>query len=169
MLNPMIKIVEKGLNAAYRTCGYLASLCVALIAVSVMINIFDRISGGYTAGTNEFAGYCVGAAGALGLAYAFGENKHIRITLLLHYTGGAVRKSAEVISLLIAVGFSSLMSFYVIKMVFVSALLNDRSTGTDGVLLWIPQVPMAFGFFVFSLSLIHALLLELFSTRRSGG
>lgn len=167
MQNPM-KMIEKSLNATYRACGYLASLFVVMIAVSVMINIFDRIFGSYTAGTNEFAGYCVGAAGALGLAYAFGEKKHIRITLLLHYTRGATRKSVEVLSLLIAIVFSAIMSFYLIKMVVVSAFLDDRSTGTDGVLLWIPQAPMAFGFFVFSLSLIHALWVELYPAGATG-
>ena len=157
----MTRTVEKALNATFRACGYLASLFVVMTLVAVLINIVDRIIGSYTAGTNEFASYCVGAAGALGLAYCFGEGKHIRMTLLLNRTQGVLRKTIEVTSLLIAAGLSSFMSFYLMKMVVVSALLDDRSTGSDEILLWIPQAPMAIGFLVLSLSLIHALLREL--------
>ena len=157
----MTRNIEKTLNATCRACGYLASLFVVMTLVSVLINIVDRMFGSYTAGTNEFASYCVGAAGALGLAYCFGEGKHIRMTLLLNRTQGVLRKTIEVTSLLIAAGLSSFMSFYLVKMVVVSALLDDRSTGSDEILLWIPQAPMAFGFFVLSLSFIHALLREL--------
>ncbi len=159
--------IENTLNATYRTCGYLASLFVLMTLVSVLINIVDRILGSYTPGTNEFASYCVGAAGALGLAYTFGLKKHIRMTLLLNRTQGVVRKSMEVLSLLIAAGLSSFMSFYLIKMVFVSVILDDRSTGTDEILLWIPQAPMAFGFLVLTMSLVHTLIRELHSATRA--
>jgi len=164
----VIKNIEKVLSVTCRTCGHLASLFVVMTLVAVLINIVDRIFGSYTAGTNEFASYCVGAAGALGLAYCFGEGKHIRMTLLLNRTQGVLRKAIEVTSLLIAAGLSSFMSFYLVKMVVVSALLKDRSTGSDEILLWIPQAPMAFGFLVLSLSLIHALLRELKPARQPG-
>lgn len=160
--------IEKALNATCRACGYLASLFVVMTLVAVLINIVDRIFGNYTAGTNEFASYCVGAAGALGLAYCFGEGKHIRMTLLLNRTQGVLRKAIEATSLLIAAGLSSFMSFYLVKMVVVSALLDDRSTGSDEILLWIPQAPMALGFLVLSLSLIHALLRELAPAGHTG-
>ena len=164
----MIRHIEIALHAACRACGYLASLFVVMTLVSVLINIVDRMFGTYTAGTNEFASYCVGAAGALGLAYCFGEGKHIRMTLLLNRTQGVLRKAIEVTSLLLAVGLSAFISFYLVKMVVVSALLEDRSTGSDEILLWIPQAPMAFGFLVLSLSLIHALLRELKPARHTG-
>lgn len=164
----MTKTIEKALNATCRACGYLASLFVVMTLVAVLINIVDRIFGGYTAGTNEFASYCVGAAGALGLAYCFGEGKHIRMTLLLNRTQGVLRKTIEVTSLLIAAGLSSFVSFYLMKMVVVSALLDDRSTGSDEILLWIPQAPMAIGFLVLSLSLIHVLLKELTPADHTG-
>ena len=162
----MTGFVEKTLNASYRSCGYLASICIVLIVISVLINIVDRILGSYTAGTNEFASYCVGAAGALGLAYTFGMDKHIRMTLLVNRTQGIVRRTIEIISLVIATGLSACLSFYLIKMVFISAILGDRSTGTDEIPLWLPQAPMAFGFLVLSLSLSHALFLKLFLAKR---
>ncbi len=160
---PMIRLLDEFLKSLYRLCGHLASLCIVLIAVSVIINIVDRLLGGYTPGTNEFAGYCVGAAGALGLAYAFGEGRHIRMTLLVGRLQGQFRRLVELFSLVIAAALSCCLSFYLIKMVYVSFILGDRSTGTDGVLLWIPQAPMAFGFFVFSLSLVHTLIVSLIS------
>ena len=141
--------IEKALNAMYRACGYMASAFIALIVVSVIINVIDRIVGSYTAGTNEFAAYCVGAAGALGLAYTFGQEKHIRMMMLVSQITGRTRKAVDVISLAIAVVLSSFVSFFVLKMVIVSIALGDRSTGTDGVPLWIPQIPMALGFVVF--------------------
>ena len=145
------------LKIAYRACAWLAAACIAAILLLVILNIIDRVFGGYTPGTNEFASYCVGAAGALGLAYTFGENRHIRMTLLIGRTHGLTRQLVEVVSLLIAISISGFICFFIVRMVFVSMELGDRSTGTDALPLWIPQLPMAFGFFVFAVSLIHEL------------
>ncbi len=161
MFHSILHFTETMLNATYRLCGYLASLCIVTILLVVVINIYDRLTGGYTPGTNEIASYCVGAAGALGLAFAFGEGKHLKMTLLVSRTTGSVRKMIDLSCLLIGIGLSGFVTYFLAKMVYVSAVLEDRSTGMDEALLWIPQAPMAFGFFVLSLSMIHALATQL--------
>ncbi len=154
----MAKIIEDGLNRLYLLCGYLAAGFIVLILVLVGVNIFDRLTGSYTAGTNELAGYFLAAAGALGMAYTFGENGHIKVTLLVERLEGNIKGRVETLGLLVAAGFSCFLSYYLVKMVFDSWRFGEISSGTDELPLWIPQMPMVAGFVVFSISLVHAIV-----------
>ena len=72
----------------YRACGALAGAFIVLIGILVLINIGSRIVGAFVPGMTEGAGYCMAAAGALGLAYTFGEHGHIRVTMLVQRLRG---------------------------------------------------------------------------------
>jgi hypothetical protein len=65
-----------------------------------------------------------------------------------------------------ALGFStcliSFVAFYMAKLLYISWIYKDRSSGSDAMLLWIVQIPMVLGFFVFAICLAHALIKLLF-------
>jgi len=153
-----MRTLDKALNSVSRGCLLLASACIVSILVAVVINIVDRMMGHYTPGTNEFAGYCVGAAGALGLASTFLNNKHIRMSLLLNRASHRARRLLENTCLVLSTCLSGFISFYLCRMVYISIMLEDRSTGSDGILLYIPQIPMALGFVILTLSMVITLM-----------
>ena len=146
------------LHALYRWCGYLAAVFVFLIGALVLVNIISRLVGGFVPGMTEGAGYCMAAAGALGLAYTFGEHGHIRVSMLIGRLRGKARYGMELGALLIAAAFSCFLGYYLVRMVYVSYLFEERSDGSDELLIWIPQAPMAFGFAVFAIALVHAVV-----------
>lgn len=154
----MIAIVDKALHALYRWCGYLAGGFIVLIGVLVLINIASRLMNTFVPGMTEGAGYCMAAAGALGLAYTFGEHGHIRVTMLIGQLRGRARFGFELAALLTAAALSCYLAWYAVRMVYVSYDFGDRSDGSDELLIWIPQAPMAFGFVVFAIALVHAVL-----------
>ena len=152
----MIAKIDGALHMLYRWCGYLAGGFIVLIGILVLINIVSRLMNAFIPGMTEGAGYCMAAAGALGLAYTFGEHGHIRVTMLIGQLRGGARYGIELAALLTAAALSSYLAWYVVRMVFVSYDFGDRSDGSDELLIWIPQVPMALGFVVFAISLVHA-------------
>ena len=71
---------------------------------------------------------------------------------------GRVRYVMEMWALGSAAACSCYLGYYLLRMVYVSHLFEDRSDGSDELLIWIPQVPMAFGFAVFAVALVHAVV-----------
>ena len=152
----MIGRLDRGLHAVYRACGALAGAFIALIGILVLINIGSRVVGAFVPGMTEGAGYCMAAAGALGLAYTFGEHGHIRVTMLVQRLRDRTRFVVEWATLAAAAGLAGFAAFYLGRMVWVSYLFEERSDGSDELPIWLPQLPMAAGFIVFAIALLHA-------------
>ncbi len=168
----MLKILDRTLHRLYRGCGYLAAVFIVLIGGLVLVNISTRLAGVFVPGMTEGAGYCMAGAGALGLAYTFGEHGHIRVSMVIENLKGKARFGLELWTLVAAAGLTCYLAFYLLRMVHVSFLFEDRSDGSDGLLIWIPQAPAAFGFTVFAVSLVHAVIVGIASGRietRSSG
>jgi len=149
--------IDQGLHTLYRWCGYLAAGFVVLIGCLVLINICSRLLGVFVPGMTEGAGYSMAAAGSLGLAYTFGEHGHIRVTMLIGRLRGSARYGMELLALVMAAGLSCILGYYLLRMVYVSYDFGDRSDGSDELFIWIPQAPMAIGFAIFAISLVHAI------------
>lgn len=164
----MLRQIDRLLNSLYRACGYLAAVFVVLIAILVLVNIVSRFVGAFVPGMTEGAGYCMAAAGALGLAYTFGEHGHIRVTMLIANLRGNSRYWMEVWALVIAAGLTGYIGFYLLRLVYFSYLFEERSDGSDEMLIWIPQVPAALGFTIFAVALVHALIAGLCVGRIDG-
>lgn len=154
----LLHVLDRWLHAFYRACGVLAALFIVLIAGLVLVNIGSRIAGAFVPGLTESAGYCMAAAGALGLTYTFAERGHIRVTMLINRFRGRRRFAFELLTLAISTGLACYLAFYVSRMVWVSYLYEERSDGSDDLLIWIPQLPMAVGFSVFAIALVHAVV-----------
>jgi len=157
--------VDAGLRRLYLFCGYLAALCLAMIAPMVIANIVGRWIGVFVPGTNEIGGYLMAAVGTLGLAYTFGLNGHIRVSMLVDRLKPTRRRQIEILSLLAAFIVITFLAKHLLDMVLLSFEYGDRSSGTDNIPIWIPQAPMVFGVVVFAISLLHAILASMFSTR----
>ncbi len=127
----------------------------------MLINIGSRIAGTFVAGMTEGAGYCMAGAGALGLAYAFGEHGHIRVTVLVHRLAGRTRSAVELGSLVAAAGLTGFIAFYLGRMAWLSFLYGERSDGSDELPTWLPQLPVAAGFAIFAVALWHAVIVGL--------
>lgn len=157
----MLATTDKIFRALFQGCGILAALSIVMIGVLVLVNIISRSLGLFVPGMTEGAGYCMAAAGSLGLAYTFGEHGHIRVSMVVGRLRGRARFAIELWALGLAASLACYLGYYLLRMVYVSYLFEDRSDGSDELLIWIPQAPMAFGFAVFGVSLVHAVVIGL--------
>lgn len=165
----MLARLDHNLHCLYRWCGYLAAAFIVLIGVFVLVNIISRLLGAFVPGMTEGAGYSMAAAGALGLAYTFAEHGHIRVTMLIGRLRSRARYGLEMWALCAAAALVCYLAYYLLRMVYVSHLFEDRSDGSDELLIWIPQMPMAFGFAVFAVCLVHAVVVGFTSGRVATG
>ncbi|MGD9974415.1 MAG: TRAP transporter small permease [Desulfatirhabdiaceae bacterium] len=156
-----LKTIDTLLERLYQVSGFLAAGLIFLMLILVLINIFSRLIHAFIPGLTEVAGYCMAGSGALGLAYTFGHDGHIRVKMLLDCVKGTSRFALEIWALAVSAGLVSFVAGYMVKMVYFSWVFKDRSDGSDSMLTWISQTPMTFGFIVFSICLVHALIKNL--------
>ncbi len=155
----MFTKVNKFLNNLYSYSGYIAAFFLILVAVFILIGISSRIFGFYIRGLAEYSGYCMAASSFLALAYTFGENGHIRITLFLEKANQNIKRFLEIWCLSVATFFAGFLSFYFIKMLIISIEFGERSEGADEIYIWIPQVSVALGSAIFFVCVLHNFIL----------
>ncbi len=153
-----IEPLEAAIHRLCRLCGLLAALILLALALLVALSIVSRALGIYVPGLTDYAAYCLASAGTLGLAYTFGQQGHIRVALLVDQFRGRPRYWLEVSILGLAAAMAGYMAFYLVRMTYVSWIYEDRSDGSDEILIWIPQTPFALGACLFALVLLLALM-----------
>jgi|TARA_B100001741_G_C16284277_1_gene473740 TRAP-type C4-dicarboxylate transport system permease small subunit len=151
------------LKNIYKFSGYIAALFLILIAIFIIIGILSRLFGFYVRGLAEYSGYCMAASSFFALAYTFVEGGHIRITLFLERLSGNKKNYLEKWCLAVASFFSGYLAFYFIKMLIISFKFQERSEGADEILIWIPQISVAFGSTIFFVCVFHQFILKVFN------
>ena len=157
----MLIKTDKLLKNLYKFSGYIAAFFLILVAIFILTGIASRIFGFYIRGLAEYSGYSMAASSFLALAYTFGEKGHIRITLFLEKAKNKFRKILEIWCFAVACFFSSLLSYYFIKMLIISIKFRERSEGADEIYIWIPQLSVAIGSTIFFICILHNLILLL--------
>lgn len=147
------------LNLLYRGTGALAAAFMVGVLAMVIAGIVTRELGIYLRGTDDYAGYCMAAAGFLALAYTFKHGEHIRVTLIIERLSGSPRRALEWLTLAFGTTVTSALAFYSVRLVVNSFEFNDISQGVDATPLWIPQLGMAVGTIVLAIAFIDDLLL----------
>ncbi|SLN58963.1 TRAP transporter small permease subunit [Oceanibacterium hippocampi] len=153
-----LRALERGLDRLYLLSGYLAALFLVVLGVLIFISIASRALGVYMAGLTAYSGYAMIASTFLAFAYTLKSDAHIRVELFINRAGIRLRKGMEIWCHVVAAGFGSYFAFYSIRMVWVSYRFQERSEGSDAILLWIPQLAMALGTTIFAISLVHSLV-----------
>ena len=161
----MFKKLDKYLKSIYRFSGYIAAFFLILVAVFILTGIASRIFGFYIRGLAEYSGYCMAASSFFALAYTFVEGGHIRITLFLEKTSGIKKNILEIWCLIIASFYSGYVAFYFLKMLKISYEFQERSEGADEILIWIPQMSVAIGSFIFFICVFHQFILTLINKK----
>ena len=153
------------LDGLYTASAWLAGISMIGVLVMVLTTILSRFFGIAIHGTDAYAGYAMAGAGFLALATTLKHGEHIRVTLIVGALKGKAYKVVEVIALTIATLLSAFLAFYSANLVLESWEINDISMGLDATPLWIPQLVMAVGTFVFFIAFCDELVLELLGKR----
>lgn len=137
---------------------------IGLLAM-ILLGIISRPLHVLVPGTDSYAGYLMAGSGFLALAHTFKRGEHIRVNLLLNGLRGHSRKAMEVWALGVSTLIAGALSYYSIRLAWLSYTFHDVSTGNDATPLWIPQIAMAVGASLLCIALTDELLLECLGKR----
>jgi len=146
------------LDWLYRGCGVLAAIALVMIALLILAQIIGRLFGFIIPSADELAGYSMGAATFLAMAYTFREGGHIRVTMIIHNLPKKVAYWLEIICVGFAMVLAGFFAWHMVIMVWQSYQFEAVSTGHLIIPLWIPQASLAFGIIVFFLALVEAFI-----------
>lgn len=154
----MQELIGQVIAIISRACGALAALAILILTGLVITSVVSRALGIYVPGLTDYAAYCLACAGAMGMAYTFGQHGHIRVEMIVDHLPSGPRYVVEVLILAISAAMTCYLAYYLVRMTHTSWLYEDRSDGSDEILVWIPQAPFAFGFCLFAVVLVLALV-----------
>ena len=150
-----MKNLSKSLDKFYLAGAWVSGALLLILCILILYSILARILGLFAGGATDVAGYVMAGSTFLALAYTFRNNGHIRILLVIQQAKGATRLLIERLALGFMTIVTSYLTFYTVCLVLDSLEYEERSEGADAILLWIPQIPMAIGAAIFTLSVIH--------------
>jgi len=135
--------------------GHLSGWLVFLMMSLVIFEVFMRyVLKRPPMVADEFAGYLLVAISYLGIAYAFKDNAHVRITFVIDRLSPRLSNWFRLITLIMALFFTILLSKMSYNYLLFSSKLNMRSsTWIRFPLIW-PQITLMIGFIILSLFLI---------------
>ncbi len=116
--------------------GSLLILAAILVTVDVFARKFFNLS---MAGSDELSGYAFGVSTMLALAYALIHRANIRVDAFYHYFPAPVRALADILGLVMLLGFVALITYLGFNMFMDSVHHGARSITPLRTPLAIPQ------------------------------
>ena len=145
------RIIENLADLLGHLSGWLVFLMMALVVFEVFMRYVLKRP---PMVADEFAGYLLVAISYLGIAYAFKDNAHVRITFVIDRLSPRLSNWFRLITLIMAFFFTILLSKMSYNYLLFSSKLNMRSsTWIRFPLIW-PQITLMIGFIILSLFLI---------------
>ncbi|PVU72069.1 TRAP transporter small permease [Acidilobus sp. SCGC AC-742_E15] len=151
MKTNIIKLADKLSNISAYLSGILMVLIVILITFEIFLRAFFNTS---TLIADEYSAYFFVGVVMLGLAYTLKENSHIRITLISSRLNKKINKYLDLSVTLIAVLICSFLLYHSILMAYDTYSLEMTADTIAETPLYLPQLFLPIGFFVFDLQLI---------------
>lgn len=151
-------LVRKLLDGLYLAAGWLAGGFLIGIFLLMMGLSAGRQFGVNIPSGDDFTAWSMAAMSFLGLAHTFRSGEMIRVGLLVDRLTGRARHVAEIIALLIGVGFIAYFAWYAIQFTYYSWLTNDVATGIVALPMWIPQLGYSGGLTILGIAFVDELV-----------
>lgn len=159
--------IAKGFDRLYTIAGALAAVCLVSMALCVITSIVSRLISVYIPGLTEIAGYLMGAANCLALAYTFRNKAHIQVTLFVEKLSQANQNRFCIFALAVTSVITIYVAFYMIRLTYFSWDFGDVSGGSLATPMWIPQSVVTLGTIILAISLIHSFIEYCWSLKTS--
>lgn len=153
------------LDRIYLGAGMLAGGCIVaiclLVSAQIVLNGLGRAFPGTFPTTipsyADFAGFMLAAATFLALAHTLRAGGHVRVTLLTQALPRRAGIAADAAVLLLGLGLSGAVAWYMAALTLESLHYGDMSTGIVPVPLALPQAVATAGLILLCVALVHTL------------
>lgn len=149
--------MRKALDIFYAATGVIAAVATVLIAMVVFLQVGGRLLSLGIRGADDVVAWLTASASVAGIGYAFTQQAHVKVELLVDRLKGNARHLTLVLSTGIALVISAYAAYACMLMVYESYTLGDLSQGDIPVKLWIPQLGIAIGALALAVAVADAL------------
>jgi TRAP-type C4-dicarboxylate transport system permease small subunit len=137
--------LRRGLDFVYAASGALAAMCLASIAVVMLLQAGMREFGYLLRGADDIVAWLCAASAFFALGHTFRHGELVRVGLVLDHLPAAARRKVEAAALTIALFFCGYMTYAVVLFVYESWKFNEVAQGLLRIPIWIPQASFALG------------------------
>ena len=134
---------------------------VALVAIAVLMigeTLLRKFLGGYIPGASQLIAWSCCAAAFLAMPYAFRRGDFVRVDLAAAWLPLPGRRAAEVLSLLLMLGFCGFAAVATARYAWAAARDEEMTQGMLELPLWWPQLSMVLGLALLALAVAECLL-----------
>jgi len=142
------------LDKLYLSSGILSGVCMIAICVIILARVIGRWLGIEVPSSDDFAGFLLAASSFLGLAYTFRYGGHIRVNLFTSRLSTSMHRYVDSAVLILGSLLITYLTWHLVYMVYESYIFEDVSSGYVAVELWMVQLPLAIGMFIFTIACI---------------
>jgi len=153
--------LRRFLDRLYLASAVLAAVCLASIALVMLLQAGMREVGLLLRGADDIVSWLCAASAFLALAYTFRQGELIRVSLLLEKLPPRARRPAETACLVAALLVVGYATWAVADFVYQSWQMEEVAQGLLEIPIWIPQMSLVVGLAVFLVAVIDELLAHL--------
>lgn len=158
------------LDRIYIAGGVLGALFLfgifSIVLLQVGANLIDFIASATTGEAiglaipsyAEIAGFMLAGASFLSLPYALRHGTHIRVNLFIQRLGPVGQRFTDIWSFFVGALLTGWLTYYAWELVLESLEYGDLSTGLIAVPIWIPQLSLALGATLMTLSMVDGMI-----------
>lgn len=153
--------MRRFLDRLYAVSGALAAVCLALIAVVMLLQAAMRELGMLLRGADDIVSWLCAGSAFLALGHTFRRGELVRVGLLIDALPAGLRRTVGIAALAIAVAFAGYMTYAVLRFVYESWKFNEVAQGLIQIPIWIPQMSFALGAVIFFVAVLDEFVLLL--------
>jgi TRAP-type C4-dicarboxylate transport system permease small subunit len=156
--------LRRFLDRLYAASGAAAAVCLASIAVVMLLQAAMRELGMLFRGADDMVAWLCAAAAFLALGHTFRRGELVRIGLVIDRLPARARRRVGLAALGVTVLFAGYMLYAVARFVFESWKFNEVAQGLIQIPIWIPQAS-----FVLGAAILFVAVLDEFVVLARGG
>ena len=137
--------MRRFLDRLYAASGAAAAVCLASIAVVMLLQAAMRELGMLFRGADDIVAWLTAASAFLALGYTFRHGELVRVALVLERLPARARRHAETACLGGALLFVGYVVYAVARFVYESWKFNELAQGLIQIPIWIPQASLVAG------------------------
>ena len=150
--------MRRFLDRLYAASGALAAVCLASIAVVMLLQAGMRELGLLLRGADDIVGWLCAGSAFLALGHTFRRGELVRVGLVVERLPPRLRRATALAALGLTVLFVGYMVYAVLRFVYESWQFQEVAQGLIAIPIWIPQLSFALGAVVLFIAVLDELV-----------
>ena len=146
--------MRRFLDRLYAASGALAALCLAGVAVVMLVQAALRPAGLLLRGADDIVAWLCAGSAFLAVGYTFRYGDLVRVSLLIDRLPGRLRHHAEIASLGTALVVIAYAAWAVARFVYESWKFHELAQGLIQIPIWIPQMSLVLGMLILFIAVL---------------